>query len=294
MTAAMIAAALGGAHRSGGWWPCRCPVHQSRSSTLALRDGDRGIVIKCWAGCDPRNVLAELRQRGLILGGGKHFRTTVSPPPVGRDDAAGRVALARRIWDAAGDALRSPVVPYLVGRGITLDPPSSLRYAPALRCSEGTSGPAMVARIDSLDGELIGIARVWLHRDHTGTWRRRDRAMLGRAAGGPVRLASAAETLLIAEGIETALSGIEATGLPAWAALSTSGLVALALPPIVRHVVILADHDTNGAGERAARTVAARWQEEGRQVRIAMPPEPGSDFNDVLLGRNCTEARDVA
>ena len=183
MTAAMIAAALGGAHRSGGWWPCRCPVHQSRSSTLALRDGDRGIVIKCWAGCDPRNVLAELRQRGLILGGGKHFRTTVSPPPVGRDDAAGRVALARRIWDAAGDALRSPVVPYLVGRGITLDPPSSLRYAPALRCSEGTSGPAMVARIDSLDGELIGIARVWLHRDHTG-YMAPQRSRNARACGG--------------------------------------------------------------------------------------------------------------
>lgn len=95
----------------------------------------------------------------------------------------------------------------------------------------------MVARIDSLDGELIGIARVWLCHDETGKWRRRNRAMLGRAAGGAVKLAPAAETLLIAEGVETGLSGIEATGLPAWAALSTFGLVALALPPIVRRVV---------------------------------------------------------
>jgi hypothetical protein len=32
-------------------------------------------------------------------------------------------------------------------------------------------------------------------------------------------------------------------------------------------------------------------------VRIALPPEPGTDFNDVLLGRDyahATEARDAA
>jgi hypothetical protein len=294
MTAAMIAAALGVAHRSGVWWRCRCPVHHSRSSTLALRDGDRRIIVKCWAGCDSRNVLAELRRRGLIVGGSQHLRTDISPAPLDRDDAVSRMAHARRIWESAREALRSPVVSYLVGRGITLNPPSSLRYMPALRRSDGDSGPAMVARIDSLDGELIGIARVWLCRDETGTWHRRDRAMLGRASGGAVRLAPAAETLLIAEGIETALSGIEATGLPAWAALSTSGLLALALPPIVRRIVILADHDVSGAGERAARAAAARWLAEGRLVRLAMPPEPGSDFNDVLVGCIPLEMCDVS
>jgi len=82
--------------------------------------------------------------------------------------------------------------------------------------------------------------------------------------------------------------------MPAWAALSTSGLVALALPPIVRRVVILADHDANGAGERAARAAAARWLAEGRLVRLALPPEPGSDFNDVLVGRAPWEMCDVS
>ncbi len=42
MTAAEIAAALGGGHRSGAWWRCRCPVHGSRGPTLALRDHERG------------------------------------------------------------------------------------------------------------------------------------------------------------------------------------------------------------------------------------------------------------
>lgn len=261
---------------------------------MALRDGDRGIIIKCWADCDRRDVLAELRRRGLVVGGDSRFHAAVSRIHVDRDDPARRVAHARRIWDAATDALQSPVVPYHAERGITINPPASLRFSPALRRSDGANDPAMVARIDSLDGELIGIARVWLYRDDTGTWRRRDRAMLGRAAGGAVRLAPAADTLLIAEGIETALSGIEATGVPAWAALSASSLVALPLPPIVRRVVILADHDVSGVGERAARAAAQRWLAEGRLVKIAIPPEPGSDFNDVLICRAPLEMCDVS
>ena len=112
-----------------------------------------------------------------------------------------------------------------------------------------------------------------------------------------MRLAPAAETLLIGEGIETCLAAMQATAMPAWAALSTSGMVALVLPPIVRQVIILADHDANGAGERAARTAAQRWLAEGRSVRIAMPPEPGTDFNDMLSGKSATrtmEADDAA
>jgi len=65
-------------------------------------------------------------------------------------------------------------------------------------------------------------------------------------------------------------------------------LVALKLPPLplAATVVILADNDANGAGGYAARKAAGRWSAEGRCVRIAIPPEPGTDFNDVLMGRS--------
>jgi putative DNA primase/helicase len=117
--------------------------------------------------------------------------------------------------------------------------------------------------------------------------------MLGRAAGGAVRLAPAAETLLVGEGIETTLVPMQATGLPGWAALSAIGIERLMLPPLVQHVVILADHDRSGAGERAAYRTADRWLAEGRRVRIAMPPEPGTDFADLLRGLR-SEICDVA
>jgi phage/plasmid primase-like uncharacterized protein len=152
----------------------------------------------------------------------------------------------------------------------------------------------MVARVDDVDGRLIGVHRTWLIRNPNGQWHRHDGASLGPIRGGAVRLGSAAETLLVAEGVETALAVISATALPAWAALSTSGLVTLTLPLIVRTVIILVDHDANGAGERVARTAAERWLAEGRRVRLAMPPGPDSDFNDVLLGRIHTGARNVA
>jgi putative DNA primase/helicase len=98
-----------------------------------------------------------------------------------------------------------------------------------------------------------------------------------------VRLADPGDVLLmVGEGIETCLSVMQATGHPAWAALSTSGLRSLDLPHGVRDVIVLADGDD--AGEAEARDCALRWKREGRRVRIAHPPR-GMDFNDLLMGR---------
>jgi putative DNA primase/helicase len=284
VTAAEIAAALGNARREGHDWRCRCPLHGGCS--LTLRDGRTALLARCWAGCATREVLAELRRLGLLTARSYSARVaTVAPNRDDGPDAARRTGLARRIWDAATDARVGPVARYLAGRGNTIPVPLSLRWAHSLRRPDGARGPAMVARVDGLDGELIAVHRTWLCRDDRGRWHRRDRASLGPVAAGAVRLAPAAETLMIGEGIETCLAAIQATAQPAWAALSTAGMTALLLPPHVRTVIILADHDRSGAGERAARAAGERWVTEGRRVLIAMPPDVGSDFNDVLLRR---------
>jgi hypothetical protein len=105
--------------------------------------------------------------------------------------------------------------------------------------------------------------------------------MLGPCRGGAVRLADPTDVLMVGEGIETCLTAMQATGNPAWAALSTSGLRSLELPKDVRNVIVLADGDD--AGEAAARDSASRWKRERRHVRIARPPR-GKDFNDLLSG----------
>ncbi|MFN3315106.1 MAG: toprim domain-containing protein, partial [Hyphomonas sp.] len=55
------------------------------------------------------------------------------------------------------------------------------------------------------------------------------------------------------------------------------------LPPVAQRIVILADNDASGAGMRAADAAARRLRAQGRDVLIALPPEEGQDFNDLLL-----------
>ena len=62
--------------------------------------------------------------------------------------------------------------------------------------------------------------------------------------------------LLIGEGIETVLTVMEATGLPGWATLGTSGLVNLELPDNVTEVILLAEND-GGPNEKALSEIAS-------------------------------------
>jgi len=140
----------------------------------------------------------------------------------------------------------------------------------------------MVAAVHKWPGEtLVAVHRTYLSSDGSGKARvEPTKKMLGPTRGGAVRLSPAAETLVVAEGIETALSVSEATGLPCWAALSTSGIKNLILPALVRKIVVAADRDTDG--QVAADAARDRWRVEGRSVFIATP-EHVNDFNDLLM-----------
>ena len=130
------------------------------------------------------------------------------------------------------------------------------------------------------DGRPIALHRTFLDRDGGGKAPVDPaKMMLGPCRGGAVRLGEAGGALMVGEGIETCLAAMQATGNPAWAALSTSSLRSLDLPRDVRDVIVLADGDE--PGEAAAQDCARRWKREGRRVRIARPPQ-GMDFNDLL------------
>jgi hypothetical protein len=153
----------------------------------------------------------------------------------------------------------------------------------------------MLARIDDVEGNLIGVLRTYLRRNGSGKASVDPvKAILGGAAGGGVRLGTASGTLMIGEGIETCLSAMQVMDLPAWATIGTAGMTGLVVPSIVKTVIILVDHDRHGAGERAARVAADCWLAEGRIVRFAMPPEEGTDFNDLLVGLTDRRPSDVS
>lgn len=66
MDAQKIAETLGGAHRSGANWSCRCPCHEDSRASLSITDSPTaGLLVKCFAGCDSLQIIATLRDRGL-------------------------------------------------------------------------------------------------------------------------------------------------------------------------------------------------------------------------------------
>jgi putative DNA primase/helicase len=281
MSAAEIAHALGDSRRDGRGWRCRCPLHNGRSLTLC--DGDDGcVLVTCWGGCDRLHVIAELRRRGLL--GRRAIRHGARAARRSNKDDGARTVRALGVWRESRQTVGTRAEQYLISRGLHLPPPPTLRFHVGLKHPSGGIWPGMVALVTrGVDDKPLAIQRTFLARDGQGKAPIEPaKMMLGPCAGGAVRLGPIGECIMIAEGIETALSAMQATGQTAWAALSTSGLRALDLPNDVRDVIVLADGDD--PGEAAARDCAWRWKQEGRRVRIARPHQ-GMDFNDMLLGQ---------
>ncbi len=288
MNAETLSRALGG-RRTGNHWMAPCPTHQDRDPSLSIRDADDGkVLVYCHAGCDQSLVVSELRSRRLWDDAREYRRrpTRKQPPktssaPQVKDDSD-RTASALRLWQLAVPGAGSSAEAYLHSRGIDLAVPASVRFHPRLKHPSGGGWPGMVALVTrGPDGQVLAIHRTFLTPDGGGKAPvSPQKMMLGPCRGGAVRLAIPSGKLMVGEGIETCLSVMQATGLPAWAALSAPGLRALDLPLEVTEITVLADGDE--VGEAAAQYAAKRWRTEGRQVRIAHPGL-GSDFNDLLL-----------
>jgi hypothetical protein len=281
-----IAKALGG-HKNGNGWTAQCPLHDDQKPSLSISSGKDGkVLVHCHAGCNQRDLfIAILRERGLGGRSGRHKRTgRVADEKDADADARKRTAFALAIWRACAPAEATPVQTYLAARGINLPPPDALRFHAGLKHPSGGIWPAMVALVThGVDATPLAIHRTFLAHDGAGKAPvEPSKMMLGPCSGGAVRLADPGDVLMVGEGIETCLAATQATGHPAWAALSTAGLRSLDLPEDVRDVIVLADGDA--AGEAAARDCAWRWKRQGRRVRIARPPQ-GMDFNDMLMRR---------
>ena len=297
MTAEVMAKALGG-RKAGAAWMARCPAHDDRAPSLSIADaGDGKVLVRCHAGCDQRDVIAALRARGVWEADDRRpIRFSRKPdrvPPIAMDgDAIKRTEAALAIWRGAQSAEGTPVETYLRSRGLTIPIPPSIRFHAGLKHPSGGVWPAMVALVThGADGRPVGIHRTFLARNGSAKAPVEPaKMMLGPCRGGAVRLGPAGDLLMVGEGIETCLAAMQASGKPAWAALSTSGLRGLDLPREVRDVIVLADGDD--PGEAAAQHCARRWKREGRRVRIARPPK-GADFNDLLL-RPATRIEEAA
>lgn len=283
-SAADLARAAKGAIRNGGGWliPCPCPSHGrgrgDRNPSLSIADGRDGrLLVRCYAGCDPAQVLRELKGYGgaRVADG----RAIAAAEAAEAEKVAQRRESAAAIWRQSIPISGTEAERYLIQRGLTPPFPQSLRHHGSLRHPKSSNAAALVAAVQAPDGSIMAVHRTFLHA-HADP----KKMMLGTVMGGAVRLGIVSDTVLLAEGIETALSAMQITGAPAWACLSSAGMIAVQIPSRVTYVIIAADHDL--AGLRAARKLRARIAEAGVQSMIMAPTERGMDWNDVIMARH--------
>jgi hypothetical protein len=291
---------------------------------LALcHPGDRrgGINwIKDWLGLSGKDPVALQATHQAV-------QQYTSRPDQSAEAVARRRKMAKAIFLKAGSIVGSPGEAYLAGRGIHLDrlgyPVNALRFEPHLYCSElGTWDnpeahvPGIVMPINAMNGDLVGIHRIWIAEVEPGQWIkhpgiRKAKKALAPYAGGVIRLwnglrvdettgeirygqdfrlAKGPLRVHVAEGPETALS--VAMGCPeerVHCAVSVSNLAGLAYPDKVTDIVLWRDADPPGSAaaikfQRAVNNMVR----QGKRVYVAdvSTVAPGAkDANDVLNGK---------
>ena len=279
MTAAHdIARALGGKPNGDGFL-CRCPVpgHGKRAGdrhpSLSVKDGDKVPLFKCFAGCDPRDVLDALRARGILATNPcTRTRAASSPPSPHDPDPA-----ALEIWRNAKPAPGSIVETYLRGRGIVLPVPPSIRCGTVMHLGRYPM-PIMVAAVQRPDGKIVSVQTTLLTHAGQKAPVAKPRITTGTLGEGAVRLAQATSALGLAEGIEDALSAMQLTGAPCWTSLGAGRMQRVAVPDHVAALHIFGDNDAAGiaAVERTA------FAHRHRRVILRYPPEGVKDYNEFL------------
>jgi len=310
---ARIAEALGSPRqKASGGFLCLCPAHDDRDPSLSLDSGDKGLVVRCMAGCEQDAVITAMRARGLWPGGNGRDHD-MSPEDLARIEArriereqtrervaAKAAKVAAAVWKHATEPDAWATNPYLERKQVA--PTDTLREIGIDRLSEiigyhpqasgePLAGWVLVAPVE-IDGKLSSVEFV----DEAG---RKTALKGGRKSGGywatgalPNNNNSGA-TLIIAEGVATALSIHQATRHVTLAALSCNNL-----DPLARWVrqqypaadIVVCGDLGNGQqhAERAAQAIGAR---------LALPnfdpdrPEGATDFNDLHVMRGIEEVK---
>jgi hypothetical protein len=286
ITAQILSQKLGG-RWFGNYGAAPCPVCQSErkigQNALTISDGDSHLLIHCKKlGCNFRDIIAAA---GITSGSWKSTNPTevLQGKVLAKKEASKRSQQARLLWSEALPITGTVAERYLRKRHIDCILPDTLRFHPNCWHHSAKYLPAMIALIDGV--EDFALHRTYLLPDGSGKAQvDQPKAMLGNVSGGAVRLVKEPGPLVVAEGIETALSlscGILNGPATIWAALSTSGFKSLRLPRNPEKLTIAADNDH--AGHKAAYELATTAVLNGWEVSLLTPPL-GLDWNDVLQG----------
>ncbi len=256
----------------GGTWHgrtamCLCPAHDDRKPSLSLRQGDRGILVTCFAGCDRVDVLREFSRVPLD----RRYAYTDAP--------ASRGANVERLWDAAMPVAGTLAERYLASRFL-LPIADDIRFL--LRCPLGpkpktTYHPALLIAVRE-GRRLVAVQRIFLDPESA---RYRMKLMLGRPAQGAWQgRGQGTGVLALAEGFETARAFTLLNNFACWSPLGARRFDLVRLPSSVSHLMLA--HDNDAEGRRAADKAEARYARPGLIIDRTPPPAGFKDWAQVL------------
>ncbi|MBZ6383035.1 DUF7146 domain-containing protein [Sphingomonas sanguinis] len=256
----------------GGTWlgykaMCRCPAHADKTPSLSIRQGDRGLLVTCFAGCDAGDILRELDRIPL----GRRYEP---PTPV----RATGTANIDRLWNEAIGISGTLAERYLASRHL-LPAPNDVRFHP--RCPHGPKPttkfkPALLVGVrEGL--RLVAFQRIFLTGTGDGYT---DKATLGLLGTGAWRGGDLGPTLGLAEGFESARAWSKMRGLPCWSSFGSRRLDLLTIPSSVTKLVLAADRDL--PGRRAVARSIEQYASDALSVVPDYPPAPFKDWAEVL------------
>ena len=231
------------------------------------------------------------------------------------EEAQAKIAKVQTLWDKGQPIQGTLAERYLrEHRKIEGSLPSDLRYLPVFTdIASKKSFPCLIAAARSPKGELSSVQVTFLD-PATAAKENIDVAKksFGLIKGSAVTLQGDStqenpslentlterkysNVLIIAEGVETALSlkeaGIQGT---IKASLGISNIKRIVSESSNTHVVICADHDAPGSpAAKSLEKAVVALKEKGLSVSVIKPDKLGEDFNDVLKREGPQGVREI-
>ena len=238
-------------------------------------------------------------------------KETLSPEVIARRDAQSRQRMqslfdqSKAITALESDIGLESALRYFAYRGLDIETlidrldPSVLRTIEAMPYwTENTTlddvkcYPGLVCKVQDPSGQWVTLHRTYLSERGRKAMVDQPKKLMGLSHdqtinGAAIRLMPIdGDTLILCEGIETALSVAQGTGLPCWSVICANGLRSFQVPREFKHrlkrIAIFADNDRSQTGLLAAQVLAKRLRQEGFRSKIWMPSGPDTDWNDVL------------
>ena len=269
-------------HWRNGKGMCCCPAHDDRTPSLSITLGARAILFHCFAGCSQQEVLAAFERQGIPARSFFSGNSSSIPQPVLKEIKPSRNA--QRLWRQS-ETLSGTIAENYLKKRLIRQTSSELRFlerTPLGPKEKVRFFPAMIAAVRT-DAHLMAIHRTFLRPNgYAKADIFKPKRAIGSMGTGAVRLFAPDNGVLgLAEGIESALSATQLSGIPAWATLGNERFGIVTIPESVKTLYLFVDHDAGG--NLAAAKAHKHFEMPGRCIITRRPKRRGDDWNEELL-----------